>query len=104
MSQTTDIEAKYTSSLLSGEMALWEVATADGLEYNEANIPILMGLVEDCPSQPHPKPALAAAGHLVYDYEKHLAKRHDHASKQSTTLKKDPLGSEKKRLFPEFFF
>ena len=61
------------SRSVSGELALWEIAKIEGLPFTDDNKVILQGLVEGCPSRPHPKPALAAAGHLIYDYSKKMA-------------------------------
>ena len=69
---------------LSGMISLWEVAKLEGLIYDPANadsMKLLQALVKDLENEPHPKPALAEAGHYVYKYEKTLM---DKTSKRKT--------------------
>ena len=83
------IEINNETDEVEGDMALWEVAQLEGLEYCEGNMMVLRGLVEDCNSKPHPKPALAAQGHLVYDYKKLMAAHRKRSDKHSIKLSKE---------------
>ena len=71
--------------------------TKEGLAYTEQNMPILLGLVEGCPSEIHPKPILAKAGHMLYDYEKHLAKKKQTHEAHKISLKKEKYLKKNKK-------
>ena len=82
---------KTERQALSGPMALWEIAKLEGLPFTEEFLPLLKGLVEGVPSHPHPKPNLAAEGHLVYEYLKKLPQKTTNSDDQSLTLTKKTI-------------
>ena len=88
--ETRSIASTNRKRQVSGEFALWEIAKLEGLEYNDANKVILEGLVEGCPSRPHPKPALARAGFLIYDYNKKMGSEKLSDDKHTMALQKEP--------------
>ena len=64
MTESRSANLRHANKVVKGEVALWEVAKMEGLEYCASNMEILLGLVEGCSNRPHPKPKLAAQGHL----------------------------------------
>eukprot|EP00974_Lingulodinium_polyedra_P098281 9526023-Lingulodinium_polyedra.AAC.1 len=83
------IQHKNQNKHVHGEMALWEIAKLEGLEYNEDNKAILEALVEGLPCRPHPKESLKAKGFMVYDYSKKLAKTSSQVHSHGINLSKE---------------
>ena len=60
---------------LTGFISLWELAKLEGLTHDHGNehcMGLLLALTKDLEQKPHPKQALAEAGHFVYKYEKKM--------------------------------
>ena len=78
MKETETMGESQVNTGLKGFIALWEIAKLEGLTYDPGNehcMGLLLGMTKDCEQKPHPKQALAEAGHFVYKYEKKLMDR-----------------------------
>ena len=87
--QSREVGVLNEHANVEGLMALWEVAKLEGLRYPEDR-ELLEAMVDGCTAYTHPKAALAAQGHKVYDYHKALAKVTTQKDSSSIALKKEP--------------